>query len=156
MKIHAILLAIMLIVAPSLCAQPVSTEGTDMQALRTAAKTDKKALVASTLELTPAQAKKFWPLYDSFQRTIDAANRQRAVSLEQLLSNDKPMSNLAARNLARNFMAAEETEMKATRKMFNAVMRALPQLKAARYIQLENKISTIQAFDIAGAFPLVK
>ena len=40
--------------------------------------------------------------------------------------------------------------------MHNAVMRALPPKKAARYLQLESKIRAVQAYDIAVAFPLVQ
>ena len=49
----------------------------DMQALRAAVKADKKALVAKTLELTPAEAAKFWPIYDTYQRSLNASNRQK-------------------------------------------------------------------------------
>ncbi|MBS0320437.1 MAG: hypothetical protein JSR18_07850 [Proteobacteria bacterium] len=134
---------------------PAANEA-DIQALRAAMRGDKRAYVAGVLSLTPAEAKKFWPIYDAYQRAVDAANRRRAVALEELLSTDKPMSNPAARNLARELLAADDQETRARRAMFNAVMRALPQVKAARYIQLENKIATVQAYDIAAAFPLVK
>jgi Spy/CpxP family protein refolding chaperone len=153
--ITATLWLLVAIATPVFAAGSVA-DGQDMQALREAAKADKRGLVTATLNLTPAEAKKFWPVYDTFQRNMDVVNRQRNVALEELLGVDKPMSNLAARNLAREFMAAEQAEIRARQKMFNAVMRALPSLKAARYFQLEQKIATIQAYDIAAAFPLVK
>ncbi len=129
---------------------------TDMQALRQAVKTDKHALVESTLALTPAEAKKFWPVYDSYQRSLDSLGRVRAVSAEAVLNHDRDMSNLAARDLVTRNMQADEAEMKSRRKMFNAVMRALPPVKAARYIQLEGKIRAVLAYDIAQAFPLIQ
>lgn len=131
-------------------------DGTDAAMLRQAVKTDRRALVAATVTLTNAEAKKFWPIYESYQRALDVINRERNVAFESLLERDKPMSNLAARNLARDLMAQDEAEVKATRKMFNAVMRALPPLKAARYVQLESKLRAIQAYDIATSFPLIK
>ena len=54
-------------------AQGNAADVTDMQALRAAVRADKKAYVASVLELTDAEAKKFWPLYDAYQRTLDMA-----------------------------------------------------------------------------------
>jgi len=127
-----------------------------MQALRTAVKTDKRALVASTLVLTDAEAKKFWTLYDTYQRALDAANRQRAVVVEDLLNLGKPLSDLYAGNLAGELIAADEAEIKARRKPQNAVMRALPAKKAVRYLQLEAKIRAYQAYDIASIFPAIK
>ncbi|MEP7061957.1 MAG: hypothetical protein ABI881_06145 [Betaproteobacteria bacterium] len=153
----AILVLAIAITSPAATlAQGASADLTDMQALRQAVKTDKRALVASTLDLTAAQAKKFWPIYDSYQRSIDMLGRARSVSFEETLNRDKDISNIAAKQLALRNMQADEAEMKARRKMYNALMRALPAGKAARYLQLEQKIRAVQGYDIAQAFPLVR
>ncbi|MEO6928663.1 MAG: hypothetical protein ABI190_05800 [Casimicrobiaceae bacterium] len=136
-------------------AQPGSAAANDMQALRAAVKSDKHALVASTLALSDKEAKKFWPVYENYQRSLDTLGRVRAVSAEALLNNDHSVSNLEAKEVALRNMQADEAEMRARRKMFNAVMRALPAAKAARYVQLEAKIRAVQAYDIAQAFPLI-
>jgi len=145
-----------MIAAPAVTAEDKIADVTDMQALRTAVKADKRAFVASTLALTDAEAKKFWPLYATYQRALDAANRQRAIVAEDLLGLGKPLSDLYAKNLAGELIAADEAEIKARRKLHNAVMRALPAKKAARYLQLEAKIRAYQAYDIASTFPLIK
>ncbi len=152
----AILVAAAVLAAPSARAEDKVADVTDMQALRTAVSTDKKALVESTLQLTPAEAKKFWPLYDTYQRMLDMTGRQRNVILVSLISLDKPLSDLYARNLANGLIAADEAELKARRTLQNKVMKALPAKKAARYLQLESKIRAVQAYDIASTIPLVK
>ena len=50
--------------------------------------------------LTPAEAKKFWPIYDAYQRDLDMYNRKRNVALEGLIGSDKPVSDLYAKQLA--------------------------------------------------------
>jgi hypothetical protein len=66
------------------------------------------------------------------------------------------MSDLYAKNLASELVAADDAEIKARRVLYNKVMKALPATKAARYLQLESKIRAVQAYDIASTFPLVK
>ena len=127
-----------------------------MAALRAAVQADKKALVARTLDLTAAEAKKFWPAFDAYQRSLDAANRRRVVVVEELIGTDRPLSDLHAKNLANELIAADEAEIKARRTLHNRVMRALPDKKAARYLQLEGKIRAAQAYDVAATIPLVK
>jgi hypothetical protein len=127
-----------------------------MQALRAAVKADRKALVASTLALTDAEAKRFWPPYDAYRRAIESANRERAIVIEGLLGTGKPLSDLYAKSLANQLVAADEPEMKARRKLQNAAMKVLPPNKAARYLQLESKIRAYQAYDIAATFPLIQ
>ncbi len=154
-------LAALLLAGPAVWAQDKPADVTDMQALRTAVRTDKKALVASTLNLTPAEAKKFWPLYDEYQRNLDMTNRRRVVAVQQLIAQDKPASDLYARNLANELIAVDEAEVKARRTLQNRLMRGvpsriLPLKKAARYMQLESKIRAVLAYDVAATVPLIK
>ena len=155
-NVAAVLFAIGTIAMPSAWAQDKIADVTDMPALRNAIRTDKKAFVASTLKLTDAQAKKFWPIYDAYQRSLDMANRQRVVALEGLIVRDKPLTDRYARNLANDLIESDEAEIKARRTLRNRVMRALPPSKAARYLQLESKVRAVQAYDIAGAIPLIR
>lgn len=151
----ALLAAAFLIAAPA-WGQDKSADEAAIAALRTAAQKDKRALVASTLSLTGAEAKKFWPIYDKYQRDFDMLNRERNTALEGLVARDRPMSDQYARNLANELITVDEQQIKARRKMHNAVMRALPPKKAARYLQLESKIRAVQDYDIAVAFPLAQ
>jgi hypothetical protein len=155
------LLTAAIFAAPCAWAEDKIADVTDMQALRDAVRSDKKALVASTLKLTDAEAKRFWPVYDSYQRDLDLANRRRNVVMTALIGTDKPPSDLYARNLVNELIAADEAEIKSRRSMQNRLMRGvptriLPPRKAARYLQLENKIRSVQAYDIAANIPLIR
>ena len=150
-----------MIVALSVRAEDKIADVTDMDALRSAVRADKKAFVAATLKLTDAEAKKFWPIYDAFQRDLDPINRRRTLAFEGLVARDK-LSDLYARNLANDLIATDEAEIKLRRKLHTRLMSrvpgrvVMPATKAARYLQLESKIRAYQAYDIAATFPLVK
>ena len=142
--------------APAVLAQDKAADVTDMQALRAAVKADKHAFVASALNLTDREASRFWPIYDTYQRNLDSTSRRRVVALEGLLFRDKAMTNLAASNLVNELTALDDAEVKARRTLSNRLMRALPPIKAARYLQLEDKIQAVRDYDIASAVPLVR
>ena len=154
-------LAAALFLAVAIATPPAWSQGqpppaNDMQALRAAVKADKRVLVAKSLDLTAAEAAKFWPIYDAYQRKLDTANRQTALAVENLVGFDKPMSDAFAKQLSNELLASDETEIKARRAMQNKLLRALPPKKAARYLQLEAKIRAFQDYDLAVAIPLVK
>ena len=155
-----VLFGIAMIAAQCAQAEDKIADVTDMQALRKAVQSDKKAFVASTLKLTDVEAKRFWPVYDAYQRDLDVANRRRVVAIEGLIGLNKPMSDLYAKNLANELTAADEAEIKLRRSLQNRLMRGvptriLPPKKAASYIQLEAKIRAVQAYDIAATIPLI-
>ena len=150
-----------LLVAVAMAATPAPAQGqpapaNDMQALRAAVKADKRALVEKTLDLTPAEATKFWPIYDAYQRSVDMREPQDGARGRGLVGFDRPLSDVFAKKLANEMIAADEAEIKARRTMQNKLMRALPPKKAARYLQLEGKIRAFQDYDLAVAIPLVK
>jgi outer membrane PBP1 activator LpoA protein len=152
----ALVLAMALAAPPSFAAQGNAADATDLQALSTAVRADKKAYVASMLALTPEEAKKFWPAYDAYQRTLDMTTREKNTTIVEVIGQDKPVSDLYAKQIAKDLIVAEEMEVKARRTLHNRVMRALPAKKAARYLQLESKIRAAQAYDIAETIPLIK
>jgi len=146
----------MIAVSPAIATDDKIADMTDMQALREAVRADKRALVSSTLKLTDAEAKRFWPIYNAYQREVDLNNRRRNVALQELMFRDSPMTNLAAKHYVAELLAIDEAEIKARRTMRNRVMRALPAVKAARYLQLEEKIRAVQDYDVAAVVPLAR
>jgi outer membrane PBP1 activator LpoA protein len=155
-RLATLILAAALTAGTSALAQDKAAGVTDMQALRAAVKADKRAYVAATLALTDAEAKKFWPAYDAYQRTLDMTNRQRNRAVEDVVALNKPLSDAYARILASELVAADEAEIKARRTLLNRVLKALPATKAARYMQIEDKIRDAAAYDIAVTIPLIK
>ena len=149
-------LIVLSVAASAASGQGSPSEGTDLQALRQAVKNDKRAYVESTLKLTDAEGKRFWPIYNAYQREVDLNNRRRNVALQELMFRDSAMSNLAAKHYVAELLAVDEAEIKARRTMRNRVMRALPAVKAARYMQLEEKIRAVQDYDEASVVPLAR
>jgi hypothetical protein len=162
-KILATALAAVLIIAASpVRAEDKIADVTDMDALRKAVRDDKKAYVASVLKLTPAEAKKFWPVYDTYQRDLDAANRVRNEVVEAIVILDRPLSNLYAKSLGNQLLLANDQEAKAWSTLSKRLIKpvpgrvVLPTAKAFRYLQLETKIRALLDYDIASTIPLVK
>ena len=109
MKKHLVTLLFAVVVAAiptrAAWAQGNAADVTDMQALRTAVRADKKAYVASVMKLTDEEAKKFWPAYDAYQRTLDMTTREKNVTLEGVIAQDKPVSDPYAKQIAKDLIA---------------------------------------------------
>ncbi len=146
----------LLAAGPGRAQDKTASDVTDMQALQSAVRADKRGYVASTLALTDAEAAKFWPVYDTYQTQLDAANRRRTVALLGVQGRASTISDLYAREVVKELVAADDTELKARRTLRDRVMKALPTRKAIRYLQLEWKIRVAQEYDLAATIPLLK
>ena len=148
----------------ALAAAPVLAQGKpaaaapadNMQILREKLKADKKLLVAANMELTEAEAKKFWPVYDAYQQELHKLNDQIAMLLVGYAKdfNAKTLTDAKASALLDRYVAIEEADLKAKRALIQKVRAVLPGLKAARYVQIENKIRALVKYEIAGEVPL--
>jgi hypothetical protein len=120
-------------------------------------KADKKLVVAMNLDLSAKEAKGFWPVYDSYQGDLEHVNQR----LGQLLSdyadayNTGSVSNATAEKLIKEWIHAEAEEMKLRVEMVNKLAKVVPATKAARYLQIENKIRAVVRFALADNVPLV-
>ena len=131
---------------------------TNMDILRQKVKADKKLVVAQNLQLTDAEGAAFWPVYEAYQKDLQAINqRLGAVVLAYADAYNKgPVANDVAKKLLDEAVAVEEAEVKLKVSYVPKILAALPATKAARYIQIESKIRAAVRYEMADGIPLVK
>ena len=130
----------------------------NMQILRDKIKADKKLVVATNMELTESEAKNFWPIYDEYQKELQKINR-RIVGLLESYADDfrkKSLTDDKAKKLIDEANAIEQAEVNLKSTFAPKLSKALPTIKVARYLQIENKIRAVVKYDLAQGVPLVK
>ena len=144
------------VLALPLAAQQSGTSNMDI--LREKIKADRKVVVAANLELTEAEGKSFWPIYDAYQKELTDLNARTLKLIEDYADeyNKGKMSNEAARELLKRYLAIEDEEGKMRRAYIGKAQRALPDVKVARWAQIENKIRAAVKYDLASSIPLVE
>jgi hypothetical protein len=158
MKNHcsAILFCAALLAAGNPFAQTAEPAGAALQSLALEARADKRAFVNGALRLTEEEGKRFWPIYDAYQRSIEANTRRLTRMVEDVVAVGDRTSDAYAKNLASQYLIAHDDEARDYRRMHKSVMRALPAHKAVRYIQIENKLRSLRDYEHASAMPVLK
>jgi hypothetical protein len=130
----------------------------NMQILRDKIKADKKALVAANMQLSDAEAKTFWPLYDQYQIDLKAINERlaRVVLAYADAYNAGPVPDAVAKKLLDESIRIDESEVNLRREYAVRLSRAIPAAKAARYLQIESKIRAAVRYELAANIPLVE
>jgi hypothetical protein len=135
------------------------TTGTaNMEILRQKIKADKKLVVAQNLKLTDAEGMAFWPMYDAYQKDLQQINqRLGAVVVAYATAYNKgPVANDVARKLLDEALAVDEAEARLKGSYAPKILATLPATKAARYIQIENKIRAAIRYELAEGIPFVE
>ena len=149
------ILAFALVAAP-VCAQEKKADASNMEILREKIKADKKLVVAANMDLTEAEAKAFWPIYQEYQTKLTKINERMLKLIVNYAENYKSMTNEIAQKLLKESMAVEKERVTLKEQYFPKFQKAVPAIKAARYFQIENKIQAAVNYELADSIPLVK
>ncbi|MBA5867481.1 MAG: hypothetical protein GDA67_12390 [Nitrospira sp. CR1.3] len=149
----------LLMTVPAFAEDAMGTKQSDtnMEILKQKLKADKKLLIASNMELTDAEAKNFWPVYESYQKDLEGVNKQLGKTIMEYADafNKGSISNDTAKKLLGEALSVEEQETKLKRSYAEKLEKVIPATKVARYIQMETKIRSLIKFEMAQQIPLV-
>jgi len=151
------LLVIALVAVIAVPAFAQDKPASNMEILRQKIKADKKLVVAANMELTEAEAKGFWPVYDAYQADLQALNERLGKLIVRYADvyNNKTLTNEAAKSLLDEALAIEQAEVSMRQTYAPKLSAALPPTKVARYLQIENKIRAAIKYELAEGIPLV-
>jgi hypothetical protein len=133
-----------------------SDNAANMQILREKIQADKKLVVAANMDLTEAEAKAFWPIYQEYQTRLMKINERIGKIIMSYAENYKTMTNEVAKKLMKESMAVEKERQVLKEQLMPKFQKAIPAIKVARYYQIENKIQAIVQYELAGSIPLVQ
>jgi hypothetical protein len=160
-KLWALFIVTACITATATLATPALTQdkpADNMQILREKIKADKKLVVAANMDLTESEAKGFWPIYDQYQKGLDAIN-QRIKKLIESYAADYRANTLTdekAKKLIDESISIDMAEATLKASTVPKLRKVLSEKKVARYLQIENKIRAAVRYELAEGVPLVK
>lgn len=125
-----------------LMAQQPALGGPQKQKIETA----KIAYLTKEMQLTPDEAKVFWPLYEALQTTLDEERRGRAQQQDQVRENFKNLSDEQINVLIDKRMGHAEAVAKAHKSFIQQLRKELSPRKVMSYF---NAIDQFQR-ELAG------
>ncbi len=128
----------------------------NMQLVREKIKVDKKLLIAENMELTEKEAREFWPVYDSYQKDLGKLNDRQVKLIDEYAQNYETMTDPEAQNLTSMYLALESDRVKMIQSYVPKISKAVGSKKAARYLQMENKINAVLQYELEARVPLIK
>ena len=128
----------------------------DLDILVNTIRANRKALVAANLALTDDEAKKFWPVYDAYQKKLAVVQDRMVKLIEEYSESFGSMTDEKALELADEFLEIETARAKVRRDALDDVSEALPGKKVARFFQIENKMDAVVRYDLAATIPVVE
>ena len=128
----------------------------NMQIVLESVRADKKLLVAENLQLTEAEAKAFWPVYDQYQDELFLLRSRTAKLIKDFADAYENVTDEAAMKLMDEYMAIETLGPELRKAYLPKFRQVVPEVKVVRYYQIENKINAALMYELAANIPLMK
>jgi len=152
-------LSVLLLAAMVMAAAPVSAEekaADNMQIVLEKIRSDKKLLVAENMQLSEAEAKSFWPVYERYQDELFLIRARTMNLIKEYEESYEKLTDDIARKLLDESIEIEALRLKLIQAYLPKFREVLPDKKVARYYQLENKVQAALMYELARNIPLAK
>jgi len=155
-RLLIVMLAAILLVIGSTLLVAQDKPSDDQQIFLEKIKADKKLLVAENMQLTKAESKAFWPVYEEYQKELFLIRTRTLKLINSYADAYDKMTNETAKGLLDEYMTIETLQLKLRMAYLPKFRKVLSNTKTARYYQIENKINAVLMYELAGVIPLAK
>jgi hypothetical protein len=142
-------------------AQPAQTQSStvsdaDIQLMREDIRSQKKQIVAANLQLTDAEAVKFWPVYDAYTQEVIKINDQRYALIKEYAQTYDTMTDAQAKSLIKRWAATDSAFVNLRTQWMPKFEAVLPGKKAALFFQIDRRLGLLIDLQLASMIPMVK
>lgn len=156
----AVVLAFILLIAVASLAQTTQVSAkpltdNDLKLMKQDVQAIKDDVIKNTMGFTPAESDAFWPVYRRYatdQRTI--ADKRLALVTEYAQKLDK-MDDAVASGMTKRLFQIEDATQQLREKYYPEFEKAIGAKRAAKFYQVDNRLTLIVNLQLASEVPLI-
>ncbi len=123
----------------------------DIQLLKSSLRSQKKQIVAANMDLTDAEAEKFWPVYDRYAADLAKTYDTKIALFQEYLETNQTMSGDQAESYLRRRAAVEEDVMQVRLKYLPEFRKVLTGRETALFYQIDWRLDLVINLQLAQA-----
>jgi hypothetical protein len=121
-----------------------------------AAKAERKAVVSQNMYLTSAQAKVFWPLYNSYEQRMDQVEDRHIREIKSYVASYNNLTDAAANQKLDEVLSISQARLQTQQEYVPKFRAVLPGVVVTRFFQIDNKMHAMVQCNIAQMVPLAQ
>lgn len=134
-------------------AQPLTD--TDIQLLRSNLQADKNEVIAHTMRFTDTESAAFWPQYRDYSRDQQVIGDARVQLIKDYAKNFDTMDDAKARDMVERLLGIDAKLTKLREDYWPKFEKALGSKRAARFYQVDNRLTLMINLQLASEIPLI-
>ena len=135
--------------------QPSLSIDQEIHLLRQDLRAQRKQLVAANMNLTPAEAAKFWPIYDQYVSELVQKNQAKYELIKEYAQGEKLTDELAE-TLPKRWLGVDESVDQLRLKYIPTFRGVLSARSTARFYQIDRRVQLMIDLQLASSLPLIE
>jgi len=160
MRMLTVISAALVLVCVSASAQTVDASAkplsdTDIQLLRSDIQGGKNQIIADTMQFTDAESAAFWPVYRDYARDQQVIGDDRVRLIKDYAQNYDSLDDNKAKDMVQRMINIEDKTLNLREDYWPKFMKALGAKRAAKFYQVDNRITLIINVQLSANIPLI-
>jgi predicted metalloendopeptidase len=160
MKMSVVLWAVCFLLIEAAWAQTTEVTAkpltdTDIQLLRSDVQAAKHDIIAHTMQFSDAESTAFWPVYRDYARDQQAIGDERVRLIKDYAANYDTMTDDKAKDMAQRMMNIDSKYLALRESYWPKFMKALGAKRAAKFYQVDSRLSMMINVQLASEIPLI-
>jgi hypothetical protein len=149
-----------LLMASGAIAQTATTDqsgtDTDIALLRSDVQAQKTDIIGKTMQLSDTDAKPFWPLYREYANKQQTLGDQRVSVIKDYGAQFDTLTDSQADGLMDRMLKFEKSRNELRAQYYPKFKKAIGAKQAAKFFQVDNRLTLLVDLQIANAIPIIQ
>ncbi len=128
----------------------------DVELLRKDIRSEKKQIIAANLQLTEAEAVKFWPLYDQYTVELAKINDAKYAAIKDYAANFDTLTDDKALALTHQLLGVDQQVAQLRMKYVPIFNKVVSGKKTALFFQMDRRLVMLIDLQLASQIPMVQ
>ena len=134
---------------------PVPTDQ-ELQLLKKDIGSQKKQIIAANMNLTDAEAEKFWPIYDLYTTELAKINDSKVALIKEYLMTYNSITDQQAESYVHRWAAIDEATNQLRTKYFPIFHRVLSGKSTALFFQMDHRLALMIDLQLTSRMPILE
>lgn len=159
-KTRFVMMLAALLVAAGAMAQTATTDqsgiDTDIALLRSDVQAQKTDIIGKTMQLSDTDAKSFWPLYREYSTKQQALGDQRVSVIKDYAAQYDNLTDAQADGLMARMIKFNKSRNDLTAEYYPKFKKAIGAKQAAKFVQVDNRLTLLVDLQLANSVPIIQ
>ena len=135
---------------------PAIPSDQEIELMRKDVRSQKKQIIAANMNLTEAEAEKFWPIYDQYTAALTKINDTKVALVKEYLASYSTITDQQAETYVKRWAGVDESVTQLRIKYFPVFHQVLSGKSTALFFQMDHRLGLPIDLQLMAQMPIIE